>query len=405
MEAFVLDILNIFVRWLHLIAGIAWIGSSFYFVMLDTSLKPAKKTKDQERGVFGELWAVHGGGFYQSQKFLEGPKNEPLTQDLHWSKWEAYTTFLSGIFLLGIIYWYQAEIYLIDTNILALTKTQAISISAAFLIGGWLVYDTLCRVFKDRQTVATLLIFLFCSLSGYALTQIFGGRGAYILFGSMLGFIMVANVFFVIIPGQKKMVNAIRANKEVEVIHGIKGKQRSVHNTYFTLPVLFTMLSNHFSSAYSHPQNWLVLILISLMGVFIRIFFVSRHTSKTNFISLSIALGLFVVSFIVMYLPQIPQRAPSHSVTMVPKQQLGKNAFSLIQQKCASCHAAQPNMPGFTSAPAGIALETHEQIHSLAEKIYTVSVVNKSMPIGNITNMTEEQREIIRDWFESLDDK
>ena len=405
MEAFALDILNFFVRWLHLIVGIAWIGSSFYFVMLDTSLEPPKNPKDQDKGVFGEFWAVHGGGFYHSQKYLAGPKNEPLPAHLHWSKWPAYTTFLSGIFLLLIIYWLRAEIYLIDTNLLALTKTQAIAISAGFLLGGWLVYDTLCKLLQERQTLLILLIFLLCCSCAYALTQIFAGRGAYILFGSMLGTIMAANVFFVIIPGQKKMVDAIRAKREVEVAHGLKGKQRSLHNTYFTLPVLFAMLSNHFTSAYAHPQNWLVLILISLVGVFIRIFFVSRHTSKTNFVSLFVALGLLFVSLVVLYLPQIPKQVDSHAGTKIPQAQLPEKAFSLIQQKCTNCHAAVPSMPGFSSAPAGIVLETQEDMQRLAGRIYTVTYVNKSMPIGNITNMTEEQRLVIQLWYESLAEK
>src|SRR5215510_9205969 len=230
MEAYIVDWLNLLVRWFHLIAGIAWIGASFYFVMLDNSLTPPKNPADAKRGVFGELWAVHGGGFYCSQKFLTGPKGEPLTEDLHWSKWEAYTTWLSGMGLLAIIYWFGASTYLVDESVLA------------------------------------ALVFVFVVVMSWALFHVFGARAAYMHVGVMLGTIMVANVFFVIIPGQKQMVAEIRAGRDPDPAPGIAGKQRSVHNTYFTLPVLFVMISNHYPMTFGHRYGWLVLAVIMMAG-------------------------------------------------------------------------------------------------------------------------------------------
>jgi uncharacterized membrane protein len=267
MEAYVLDWLNLLARWLHLIAGVAWIGASFYFVMLDNSLSPPTRPEDAKRGVFGELWAVHGGGFYVSQKFLTGPQGEPLSGNLHWSKWEAYTTWLSGIALLALIYWLGASSYLIDRNVVALSPLTAIAISVAFIVGGWLVYDGLCRVLEGRENILAALIFAFVMFCTWALYHLFSARAAYVHVGAMIGTMMVANVFFHIIPGQKKMVADIRAGRPPDPRPGIVGKQRSVHNTYFTLPVLFVMISNHYPMTYSHPYGWLVLGAIMLAGV------------------------------------------------------------------------------------------------------------------------------------------
>ncbi len=253
MEAYIVDWLNLLVRWLHLITGIAWIGASFYFVMLDNSLSPPKKPEDAKRGVFGELWAVHGGGFYNSQKYLIGPKGEPLSENLHWSKWEAYTTWLSGMGLLAIIYWYGASSYLIDPAVRTLSPPVAVAISIAFIAGGWLVYDGLCRVLAGNENILAGAMLALVMASAWALFHVFGARAAFVHVGAMIGTMMVANVFFHIIPGQKRMVADIRAGREPDPTPGIIGKQRSVHNTYFTLPVLFVMISNHYPMTYSHP--------------------------------------------------------------------------------------------------------------------------------------------------------
>src|SRR5438445_8464174 len=284
MEAYVIDWLNLLVRWLHFIAGIAWIGASFYFVMLDNSLSRPKKKEDAARGVSGERWAVHGGGFYCSQKYLTGPKGEPLSENLHWSKWEAYTTWLSGMGLLALIYWWGASSYLIDQNVLPLSPVAAVTISIAFLAGGWIIYDVLCRTLEKRENLLVVLVLVLVMAAAWALFHIFSARAAFIHVGAVIGTIMVANVFFHIIPGQKQMVADIRAGNDADPKPGIIGKQRSVHNTYFTLPVLFTMISNHYPMTYSHPHGWLVLAVIMAAGVLIRQFFVLRHSGKVKWV-------------------------------------------------------------------------------------------------------------------------
>ncbi|HYR00832.1 MAG TPA: urate hydroxylase PuuD, partial [Casimicrobiaceae bacterium] len=360
MDAYVLDWLNLLVRWLHLIAGIAWIGASFYFVMLDASLAPPARPADRERGVFGELWAVHGGGFYLSQKFLTGPKGEPLTEHLHWSKWEAYTTWLSGMGLLALVYWIGAGTYLIDRSVLDVAPAVGIAISAATIAGGWLVYDGLCRALRERENALAALVFAFVVTASWALFHVFGARAAYVHAGAMLGTIMVANVFFVIIPGQKKMVADIRAGRAPDPAPGLAGKQRSVHNTYFTLPVLFVMISNHYPMTYGHRYGWAVLAALMLAGVLIRQFFVLRHTGAVK-PWLPVAACAIIAGVAIAIAPRaaVPGAAPV--------------AFGdverVVAQRCVPCHAAQPRQEGFARPPKGILLETPDQIAAQAAKI------------------------------------
>ena len=395
MEAYIVDWLNLLVRWLHLITGIAWIGASFYFVMLDNSLTPPKKPEDAKRGVFGELWAVHGGGFYNSQKYLTGPKGEPLSENLHWSKWEAYTTWLSGMGLLGLIYWYGASSYLIDRNVMALTPLAGVAISIAFIAGGWFAYDLACRVLAGNESLLAGVMLALVMVSAWALFHVFGARAAFVHVGAMIGTMMVANVFFHIIPGQKRMVADIRAGREPDPTPGIVGKQRSVHNTYFTLPVLFVMISNHYPMTYGHPYGWLVLGVIMLAGVLIRQFFVLRHKGRTMWMLPSVAVVL-LVGLAVALAPA----APSASAAK------GANAETIsfaqvktvLDTRCISCHATQPTQPGFAQPPKGIVLETPEQIGQNAAKI-AETVGNRYMPIGNLTQMTDEERTIVTGWF------
>ncbi len=396
MEAFILDSLNLLLRWLHIIAGIAWIGASFYFVMLDTSLRKPKQQDDEERGVFGELWAVHGGGFYQSQKFLTGPRGEPLSQHLHWSKWEAYTTWLSGMGLLVLMYWYSAELYLVDPAVMPLSKAAAIAISIGFLAGGWVIYDLLCKsVLARSETQLALLILLLSALAAWGLTQVFSGRGAYLLFGAMLGSIMVGNVFFVIIPGQKKMVRAIREGRPVDPVPGQMGKQRSVHNTYFTLPVLFAMISNHYASTYGHEYNWLILINISVAGALIRVYFVSRHSeAKNNNTALLVAL-LLLGSVLWLLQPNAPARATEQAVEF-------SQVETIVRERCTVCHAANPSGFGFTAPPKGIVFDTAQQIINQAALIHQQTVVTRAMPIGNLTAITEAEREYLDAWYQQV---
>jgi uncharacterized membrane protein len=389
MEAYALDWLNLLVRWLHLIAGIAWIGASFYFVMLDNSLSPPARGVDAKRGVFGELWAVHGGGFYVSQKFPTGPKGEPLSTNLHWSKWEAYTTWLSGMGLLALIYWLGASAYLIDNSVMPLSIGAAIGISIAFLAGGLLVYESLCRVLEGRENMLALCIFAFVIACTWALFHLFSARAAYVHVGAMLGTMMVANVFLHIIPGQKKMVADIRAGRDPDPRPGIVGKQRSVHNTYFTLPVLFTMISNHYPMTYSHSYGWLVLGVIMLAGVLIRQFFVLRHRGNVKWTLPAAGVALLAALAVAI----APKGAdPSGS----------KVAFATVQgvmkERCLACHSAQPTQPGFAQPPKGIVLETPEQIAANAPKV-AETIGNRYMPIGNLTQMTEGERALIATWY------
>ncbi len=393
MEAYLLDWVNLLLRWLHFIAGVAWIGASFYFVMLDSSLQKPKRPQDAERGVAGELWAVHGGGLYNSQKYLVGPVGEPLAEKLHWSKWEAYTTWLSGMGLMALIYWFGASTYLIDAQVMDLSVGAGIAISVAVLAGGWLVYDVLCRLLRGRDGLLAGIILVLVALSAWGLYQVFGARAAYLHVGAMMGTIMVANVFFHIIPGQKRMVAQMRAGEPPDAEPGIIGKQRSVHNTYFTLPVLFVMISNHYPMTYSHPQGWLVLILIMLAGVLIRQYFVLRHSGPAPLALPAIAVVLLLG--LVWFLR--PAAVESGAA------RVGDDEVTLIMQaRCISCHAAKPSQPGFAEAPLGIVLETPAQWRQYAERV-AISVQTRYMPIGNLTGMTDEERAVIATWYAQLD--
>lgn len=389
MEAYLLDWLNLGIRWLHFIAGIAWIGASFYFVMLDNSLSKPAKQDDIDRGVGGELWAVHGGGVYHSQKYLIGPVGEPLAEKLHWSKWEAYTTWLSGMALLALIYWFGANTYLIDRQVQPMTPPVAIAISAGVLAGGWFVYDFLCRALRGKDNLLALCILIGVCAAAYVLFQIFSARAAYIHVGAMLGSIMVANVFFHIIPGQKRMVAQIRAGETPDAGPGIIGKQRSVHNTYFTLPVLFIMISNHYPMTYAHPRGWLVLICIMLAGVLVRQYFVMRHSQPAKPILLVMAAALLLA--MIWYLKpetiEVDRANPIGEAEVLP----------IMQARCVACHAAQPVQPGIAEAPLGILLETYAQTLKHAERV-AFTVQTKYMPIGNLTGMTDEERTTIATW-------
>jgi len=388
MDAYLLDWLNLLVRWLHLIAGIAWIGASFYFVMLDNSLSPPLKAADRERGAFGELWAVHGGGFYQSQKFLTGPKGESLTENLHWSKWEAYTTWLSGMGLLALIYWIGAGTYLIDKSVLDISAGTGIAISIAVIVGGWLVYDGLCRLLRGRENLLAAIVFAFVVFVCWALFHVFGARAAYVHAGVMIGTIMVANVFFVIIPGQKKMVADIRAGRVPDPAPGQAGKQRSVHNTYFTLPVLFVMISNHYPMTYGNRYGWAVLAALMLAGVLIRQFFVLRHKGVVK-LWLPVAASAIIAGVAFAIAP--PSTAPAGAPVAFAEVE------RVIAARCVPCHATQPKQEGFAQPPKGIVLETPEQMAAQAAKIGE-TVGNGYMPIGNLTRMTDGERALVTAW-------
>ena len=392
MEAYVVDWLNLLVRWLHFITGVAWIGSSFYFIWLDNHLEAPRDPADDAKGVGGEVWSVHGGGFYHAQKYKLAPAQLP--ERLHWFKWEAYTTWLSGMFLTALLYWYGAEVYLIDRSVADFSAAEAVAIAIAFIVGGWIVYDVLCKspLARDPRVFGVILLLLTGALA-WGLCELFSGRGAYLHFGAVLGTIMVANVFFVIIPGQKRMVAAAERGEAPDPIHGERGKQRSVHNTYFTLPVLFVMTSNHFAMAYGHEYNWLILIAISLAGALIRIYFVARHKGKASL--LPVALAVAILLAVAVAIAPRPQTASGGDVSF-------SQVRNVMNARCTSCHSEAPVHPAFPVAPLGIVFDTEEQIVNEAERIYQQTVVTRVMPIGNLTSMTDEERQIIATWYQGL---
>jgi uncharacterized membrane protein len=397
MDAYFVEWLSLLGRWLHLIAGIAWIGASFYFVWLDNHLLAPALKSSNDAGVGGELWAVHGGGFYHSQKYRVAPATLPGT--LHWFYWEAYTTWLSGFFLLSLLYYGHAEAYLIDPSVAALSKPGAIAIGLSFLIGTWLVYDLLCRSPLGRnERGLSIAIAVLLALEAWALCHLFSGRGAFIQFGAALGTIMVANVFFVIIPGQRELVKAKQENRVPDSIHGIRGKQRSVHNTYFTLPVLFTMISHHYAMTYGATHNWLVLIGMCIAGAAIRAWFVARHKAherggRTTPVPAIIGVGvLAAVAFALT-----PARSkPASSTAQVAG---FDHIQSIFRERCQPCHAATPTQPGFAAPPGGILLDSPE--HITARLVQTrQQLITHVMPIGNLTGMTEEERAAVISWID-----
>jgi uncharacterized membrane protein len=389
MSGYVLEWLNLLVRWFHFIAGISWIGASFYFVWLDNHLVAPAKSTDRENGVFGELWSVHGGGFYHNQKYLTGPVREALPGDLHWFKWEAYTTWLSGFALLAIVYWAGARTYLIDPSVLPLTPAAAIAISFASLPIGWFVYDGLCRTLEKRPRLLATAVFVFLAFASWALYHVFSGRAAFIHVGAIIGTIMVANVFAVIIPGQRRMLAQIRAGERPDPRPGVLGKMRSVHNTYLTLPVLFTMISNHFPMTYSGRYGWVVLIALGIAGVLVRYFFVLTHKARIVW-ALPAAATIVIVATAIALMPRMSaDTAPVTFAQVAP----------VVAERCAVCHAAHPAQPGFTAAPEGVLLDTPAHIAVNAPRIETEAVQSHAMPLGNVTGMTDAERSLLGAWI------
>ncbi len=394
MDAHVIDFLSLLVRWLHVIAGIAWIGSSFYFIWLDNSLDPpAADSENAKKGVSGELWAVHGGGFYNPQKYAVAPASLP--EKLHWFKWEAYTTWLSGTALLVIVYWLKAQSMMIDPTVAALVPWQAVGVGLASMIGSWLVYDGLCRSPLGRHDAwLGLVVFALLILLAWGLGQAMGGRATFIHVGSAIGTIMAANVFFVIIPGQRKMVEAMRVGQLPDPIHGQRGKQRSVHNNYFTLPVVFIMISNHYASTYGHKQAWAILALISAAGVAIRHFFNRRH--KGVLVWQYPALGALLLGGAAWWtLPRLPPLPPVEGPVSFDR------VRSIMGQRCINCHSPTPTFPGLPQPPAGVVLHTPDALTRNSQRIYQQVVATRTMPSGNVTQMTDQERAVIAAWIAS----
>ena len=383
MEAYVLEWLNLLLRWAHVIVGIAWIGASFYFIWLDNHLEPAGDAR-----LAGELWAVHDGGFYRAEKFRVAPPRLPTT--LHWFKWEAYWTWITGFALLTAMYYVNAELYLIDSRVMALSKAAAIGISLGLLVAGLAAYEGLCRSpLAKNDALLSLVLLVLLALLAWGLTQLFSGRGAFIHYGAILGTLMVGNVAHVIIPGQRRMVQAMSEGRDPDPKDGRMGKQRSVHNTYFTLPVVFAMISNHYAMTFGHRWAWLLLVAMTLAGALVRVWFVMRHKGRAPawVWMAGVALVAAAAAFV----------APRTEKDAKPV------AFSRVQQviatRCVVCHAERPGFQGLAEAPKGVKLDSPERIRAQALPIYQQTVLSKAMPPGNLTGLTEDERALLDLWY------
>ena len=394
MDAYLLDWANLLLRWAHLITAVAWIGASFYFVMLDNSLSPPGHADLQAKGVDGELWAVHGGGFYHANKYRVAPNWLPLPQNLHWSYWESYSTWLTGFALFTCLYLFNAASFLIDKSVFDWSPAAAISAALGFLAAFWLIYDGICRTLgqkKQGDLIVGALVFGCVVLACWLACQLFAGRAAFLLVGAMLATAMSANVFFWIIPGQRQVVAQLRAGEAVDPVHGQRGKQRSVHNTYFTLPVLIAMISNHYGWLYQARHNWLVLLLLMLAGALIRHSFVARHRAhvlgrrtpwEAALAGVALLLGLAWAL--------APAPSPAQATQPVSFAQVR----AVIERRCTPCHNAQLQNKG-------VALHRPELIGQQALAIHQQAAVLKLMPMNNATGITEAERNLIKRWFEA----
>ncbi|MBK6470708.1 MAG: urate hydroxylase PuuD [Betaproteobacteria bacterium] len=396
MDTYLLDWANLLLRWTHVIVAIAWIGSSFYFVFLDNSLTPPVDPKLKEQGVGGELWAVHGGGFYNPQKYLVAPKTLP--EHLHWFYWESYSTWLSGFALFTVMYLFNAGTFLVDRNVHDWSPSVAVAAALGFLVLFWVFYDLICRWVGERKgevggdAIVGGLVLVYVIAASWAACQLFAGRAAFLMVGAMLATAMSANVFFWIIPGQRKVIAQMKAGRPVDAIHGQRAKQRSVHNTYFTLPVLVAMLSNHYGWLYQGPHNWAVLVLLMLAGALIRHSFVVRHKAlvQDKRVPWEFAVGgtVLLLGLAVWLAPAPPKpvAAGAPPVTLAQVQ-------AVVAQRCVLCHNAQVQQKN-------VALHTPELLQQHAQAVYQQAVVLKLMPMNNATQITDDERALIKRWFE-----
>jgi uncharacterized membrane protein len=379
MDLYLLDWINFLLRWAHVIVAIAWIGSSFYFVFLDSSLVEPTDAALREKGVGGELWAVHGGGFYNPQKYLGAPRQMP--QHLHWFYWESYSTFLTGFALFTAIYLFQANTFLIDPRVHAWTAAPAIACALAFLVVFWLAYDAICRVLDNgSQAVVGMLVAALVIFASWLACSLFAGRAAFLLVGAMMAASMSANVFFWIIPGQRKVIAQMKAGEPVDPAHGRRAKQRSVHNTYFTLPVLAAMLSNHYAFLHGASGNWLVLVIVMAAGALIRHSFVARHRALVLGRRVPWEYAAFgCVLLVALGVWQAPTFAQVQGI---------------VKERCSLCHNAQ-------LANKGIRLDAPDMILANAPQMYQQAVVLKAMPLNNATQITEAERNVLKRWYEA----
>lgn len=398
MEAYLLDWANLLLRWVHVITAIAWIGSSFYFVFLDNNLLKPESPDLLEKGVDGAMWAVHGGGFYNPQKYMVAPKK--IHTKLHWFYWESYSTWLSGFALFTVLYLWNAGSFLVDKSLMDWSPVAAGFAAVGFLVAFWLVYDTVCRLFgfrKNGELVVAGLMLLTVAFSAWLANELFAGRAAFLLVGAMIATAMSANVFFWIIPGQRKVVAAMTSGERYDAqalaIHGKRGKQRSVHNTYFTLPVIFAMLSNHYSFLYTHEHRWVLLFVMMFAGALIRQFFVQRHgyhlgraRNPLPFAVVGVALLLgVIVALAPAPNPESPRQASAQPVSFA-------QVRAVVDLRCVSCHGADVQFKN-------IRLDSDESLMKHAQNVYQQVVVTRQMPMNNATGITEDERALVGRWF------
>ena len=380
---------DLLVRWLHVIAAIAWIGTSFYFIALDDHLRAPAEPRD---GIGGESWEIHGGGFYRVDKYAVAPATLP--DPLHWFKWEAYTTWLSGLALFLVVYYLHASTFLVDRSVADLTGGEAIAISLAGLALAWLVYDGLCRVLGRDDRALAVAVLASLTLAAWGAGRLFSGRASYVEVGAMIGTMMAGNVFFVIMPAQRELVRAKRERREPDPRHNARGKQRSVHNNYLTLPVVFAMLSNHFPFTYGHRHAWLILVVLLVLGAWTRHFFNLRHRGRNAWwILVTAAAGVAVLAVLIR-----PSTPVLHAAGAAPP---FARVQAIVQERCAPCHSLHPTQPGYPAAPLGIRFDTRAEIETQAGLIAQLAVQTQTMPPGNVTHMTPAERAALARWLAS----
>ncbi len=401
MDLQIVDWLNLTLRWAHIVAGIGWIGASFYFMALDFSLRHRIGLRD---GVKGESWLVHGGGFYHVQKYIVAPEEMP--KDLKWFQWESYATWLTGFALMSVVYYWQADIYLIDRSVLALSKLQAVGISVAVLAASWVGYDALCKSsLKENQTAMFAVLFVFIVAAAFGLGEVFSARAVFLHIGAMIGTIMTGNVFFIIIPNQKVVVAELKAGRTPDPEFGKIAKLRSTHNNYLTLPVLFMMISNHYPMTFGHPMSWVVVALILPIGAIVRYYF-NAHDSGKHGRALSwqwpvAALLLFILMVFIAWRPTSITNAGANEdvpAANIEPSALTQQAFAIVKTRCTVCHSANPT-DFVAAAPGGIEYDTLSLVQQYAPQIRTQAILSRAMPPGNLTEMTDDERALLESWI------
>ncbi|WP_124430132.1 urate hydroxylase PuuD [Pseudomonas sp. R2-37-08W] len=420
MEAHLMEWLNLSVRWVHMITGVAWIGASFYFVWLENNLNRV----NPKSGLAGDLWAIHGGGIYHLEKYKLAPPTMP--DNLHWFKWEAYFTWMSGIALLCVVFYWNPTLYLLAPGS-SLSGTEGVLLGIGSLFVGWFVYSFLCdSALGKRPALLGLILFVLLIAAAYGFSKVFSGRGAYLHVGAVIGTIMVGNVFRIIMPAQRALVAAIAENRTPDPALPAKGLLRSRHNNYFTLPVLFIMISNHFPSTYGSHYNWLILAGIAVAAVLVRHYFNTRHNSQKYAWTLPVgALAMISLAYVTgpTPAPEVAKAPAAIEYQPLPETALGGGVkpaapaapaaepapaqastdfgqvHHVIEQRCTVCHSAKPTSPLFSTAPAGVMFDTPAQIQQQAARIQAQAVASQIMPLGNITQMTQQERDLIGTWI------